>query len=199
MPTIIYLLRHGEYDNPKDILPIRLPGFPLNQKGRQQAYKNAKYLKNKKIAAIYSSPILRCKQTSEIIGKTLRKRVHYSKLILEVKSPIQGMEKSKYYKLKKKYIGIPYSYPDHIKNKGETIMQIYKRIYKLVFKIINKHLEENVVVVAHGDPIMILIYGLVNKNYNLMLHPTKIYIPKGGMAKLTFLGRKFLKFEQINY
>lgn len=199
MATTIYLIRHGEYQNSEQVLPLRLPGFPLNQAGAQQALQNAKYLKNKKITTIYSSSILRCKQTAQIIARELRKRVHYSKLILEVKSPAQGINLDKFNKLKKQYPGFPFSYPMHIKNHGETVAEIYKRVYKFIFKIINKHLEENVVVVFHGDPIMILIYGLVNKNYNLIFHQNKKYIPKGGMAKLTFLGRKFLKFIEINY
>jgi len=93
--TTIYWARHGQYYNPKDVNPFRLPGFPLDNKGRQQSQKIANYLTKKQISVIYSSPILRCKQTANIIGKKLKIKSKFSSLILETNSPCQGSSKNR--------------------------------------------------------------------------------------------------------
>ena len=67
MKKSIYLLRHCDYDNPKKILPGRLP-VPLSSKGIEQANLLKEYFADKSIANIYSSAVERCKQTAQIIA-----------------------------------------------------------------------------------------------------------------------------------
>ncbi|MBL7159755.1 histidine phosphatase family protein, partial [Candidatus Microgenomates bacterium] len=50
--TTIYLVRHCEYENPRRVVPGRLPGFPLSAEGKENAKLLANYFKDKKIAAI---------------------------------------------------------------------------------------------------------------------------------------------------
>lgn len=63
-PTHIHLVRHGEVHNPDNILYGRLPRFPLSTMGRQQAQAAGRYLKGKNIEAVFSSPLLRARQTA---------------------------------------------------------------------------------------------------------------------------------------
>jgi broad specificity phosphatase PhoE len=62
--TRIHLVRHGEVYNPKQILYGRLPRFGLNDAGRRQAQAAARWLNGRPLAALFSSPMLRARQTA---------------------------------------------------------------------------------------------------------------------------------------
>ncbi len=66
-PTIISLIRHGQVHNPQKVIYGRLPGFELSDLGKQQAEATADYLKHAALTAIYSSPLLRARQTAGIV------------------------------------------------------------------------------------------------------------------------------------
>src|SRR3990172_4408060 len=68
----ILLVRHGETDhNKNDILMGQLPS-PLNDLGRSQALGLGRSLKNAAIGAIWSSDLLRTRQTAEIVSDHIR-------------------------------------------------------------------------------------------------------------------------------
>ena len=195
--TTIYILRHGVYKNKENVNPFRLPNFPLSNEGKKQMNIIANYLKDKNISAIYSSPILRTKQSAEIIGKALDKKINYSSLIIEVNSPFQGMDLDKFYPVRSK--GSIYKNPDHLNNDGETIKQIYARMKKFLEMILEKHKGKNILIISHGDPIILLLYGIVEKDLNKYYKKTLTYIPKGGICRLKFEGKNLANFKQINY
>src|SRR5947209_20583375 len=69
--TDIYVVRHAHVHNPHDILYGRLPRFRLSELGLEQARKVADFLSGRNIEAIYSSPLLRARQTAEMIAQSL--------------------------------------------------------------------------------------------------------------------------------
>src|SRR3989344_845302 len=70
MPTV-YLIRHGQdRDNARHILNGHR-NQPLTALGKRQVRQTAQKLKTKKISVIYTSPLLRCRQTAAIASKTL--------------------------------------------------------------------------------------------------------------------------------
>ena len=69
---LLYLLRHGATDN--NILePPRMQGCRsdqgLSQAGREQALLASRWFADRGIAAVYSSPLLRARQTAELIAE----------------------------------------------------------------------------------------------------------------------------------
>jgi broad specificity phosphatase PhoE len=62
----IHLIRHGEVHNPGGVLYGRLPEFRLSERGHQMAELAAKDLleQDRKIGAIYSSPLLRTRESA---------------------------------------------------------------------------------------------------------------------------------------
>ena len=65
-----YLLRHGESEaNVNRIFAAKRIDPPLTERGIQQAAMQAETLKQFKLSVIYASPLLRAKQTAEIINK----------------------------------------------------------------------------------------------------------------------------------
>lgn len=153
MKTTIIFLRHGEVDNRKGILYGRLPKFKLSQAGREKIQAVSRELKSKYIISkIYTSPMLRAKQTAEIIAKNFNLKPKISQLIIEVKLIFEGISVQEY---KEKIQYRLYS-KDYVKRGQESIKEIADRMLKFVDIIRKRHPGEAILVVSHGDPIMIL-------------------------------------------
>lgn len=69
-----YLVRHGEAEN--NVLGLLNSGagkreYPLTERGRKQAAETAEFLRGEQPDFIVASPVLRARQTAEIIADTL--------------------------------------------------------------------------------------------------------------------------------
>ncbi len=90
-PIHIHLIRHGEVHNPERILYGRLPRFRLTENGRRQAMAAGKRLIGLPIDVVFSSPMLRARQTAgEMIRFNPHLRLRISKLINEVCTSYEG-------------------------------------------------------------------------------------------------------------
>ena len=70
--TTILLVRHGEStDNVTRRLGSHSPGAPLTDRGHAQASALALRLASRNIAAVYASPLLRARQTGDVLAETL--------------------------------------------------------------------------------------------------------------------------------
>jgi len=70
--ALIIFVRHGKaLNNEKGILNSDIDGFPLVKEGIMATQKIAEQLKQLYVLRLYSSPILRAKQSAEIIGDAL--------------------------------------------------------------------------------------------------------------------------------
>lgn len=187
MKTIIYFVRHGKVNNPKNVWYGRLPGFALSEFGKLQIEKTAEFLSDKHIDFIYSSPLLRAKQTAVIIKNKLNlPSVHFSKNLLEVKSSLAGK---------------PFSYIDSIQSNvfaspdnkitGETIEELEERMQKFTSYVTKKHPGKRIVVVGHGDPIMII----KAKNQGLGITNSSIHTNKKDYIKHGQVYRIFVKLS----
>src|SRR3989344_1533402 len=83
-----YLVRHASYTEKHNLLPGRLP-VELSEEGIKEAEKLQNYFEGKIIEKIYSSEVLRCKQTSEIISNG-KIPIEYDKRLLEALGAYQG-------------------------------------------------------------------------------------------------------------
>ena len=69
---MILLARHGETDH--NVPPQRVQGWidiPLNERGREQARELADALRDRGVAAVYSSHLARARETAEIVSEAL--------------------------------------------------------------------------------------------------------------------------------
>lgn len=152
MQTNIYLVRHGEVHNPKGIIYARLPRYSLSKKGIKQIEQTSNFLKNKDISAIYSSPMLRTRQTSKIIQNKLpNSKIRYLIDLMEVKTSLQGKLFADV-----DLVNTDYYSPPVLKPTDETMEQIGARMEKAIKMIARNNMGKNIVIVSHGDPIMIL-------------------------------------------
>lgn len=149
--TTIYLVRHGEVYNPKNILYERLEGFPLSDLGRTQAHKLGEHLSAKKISAIYASPLERTRETAGIVASYHANfPVSYDERIVEVSTPLRGLRMEVL-----AADGWDFYKPQHIRAGGESLSAIWRRMRHFFRETVKKHSGQEIVVVSHGDPIMI--------------------------------------------
>jgi len=66
--SIIYLMRHGQVDNPTGVLYERLPGFHLTQLGRDMAAKSSQFFTDLPITHLRCSPLERTRETMEPVA-----------------------------------------------------------------------------------------------------------------------------------
>jgi broad specificity phosphatase PhoE len=69
--TRVHLVRHGQVDNPRRMVYGRQPGWHLSAKGRRQAEAVARALAGRAVAALFSSPLERARETADILARTL--------------------------------------------------------------------------------------------------------------------------------
>lgn len=183
MRTTIYFVRHGKVYNPTNVWYGRLPRFGLAQEGRQQIEQTAEFLKKENIDRIYTSPLLRAKQTADIIKQKLKlPKIYFSKDIMEIKSSLQG---NSFAYIKSIDYDVFASPGRDVK--GETIEEIANRMQQFMHKMIKKHPGKKIVAVGHGDPIMLVkaaLTGLPIINESLRPGPEK-YLQHGEIYKVT--------------
>ena len=181
MKTIIYLLRHGAYENPKKVLHLRLPGFPLSEIGKRQAEAAAELFKDKPIEAVYSSRLTRAYTTAKIIADQHHLPVITNRKLLDIRSPLQGKPIVYINSLNSDFYN-----PKYIEAGGERLSEIYLRMDQCLRAIAGKHSGRSVVVVSHGDPIMSVwtrYRGLpLPKNYPI----NEWYVPQASGFKIEF-------------
>ena len=159
--TRYFFFRHGEVDNPQKILYGRLPGFALSEKGKRQVAESAGRIKERKIDHIYSSPLLRARQTARILASQFGLKPKITRLITEARLIHQGMPLSEY----KKNIQSHIYEEKYLKEGQESIDDIIERMEKFINRSYKRHKNTNIIAVSHGDPIIILKAHLTGKKF----------------------------------
>jgi broad specificity phosphatase PhoE len=148
--TTVYFVRHGEVYNPKDIVYLRTPRVHLSERGVQEVEATAQFLRHEPVRMIYSSPMLRARQTAAIIQNFHPAApVHISKFINEIKSSWQGTPRTE-------MDAINWNFYDNRQNPDdESRENVLARIQKQVRLTLRRNAGESVVWVAHGDIVII--------------------------------------------
>ena len=149
--TRISFLRHASVHNPSNIFYGRLPGFSISKRGQLEATRAAQALKDLTIEEIYSSPLLRCRQTAaEILRYHPHIKLRQSSLITEVLTPFEGKSEDLVHSRNGDvYTGIDpiYEQPEDILRRVQIFLSRTRRTYG------GKH----IVAVTHGDIIFFMI------------------------------------------
>ncbi len=160
MTTNIYFVRHGEVYNPKKIVYARLPRFKLSQKGKKEIEQTALFLADKKINSIYSSPLLRARQTAKIIQNKLSiSKIHTTGDIHEVRTSLKNKSRG--------VLKLDYYSPPIWQKTDESMNDVAARMMRFAERISKKHYGKSIVAVSHGDPITILKLAIKNFPLNI--------------------------------
>ncbi len=188
--TEIILVRHGETEwNVAEVFRGRTD-IELNETGIKQAELLAEYLQDKKIAAIYSSPLKRALTTAEIIA-------NYHKLKVEIAPGLidfdfgewQGLPhqevRDKYRRLYAQWI----NRPDRVRMPaGESLDEVRKRAMNVVDRVVTKY-EGSVVLVSHRVVNKVLICALLGLDNS---HFWNIKQDTCGITSFTYENEQFI-------
>lgn len=200
-PNKLFLVRHGEAENNvQEIINSDLNNdiYHLTEKGRWQIGKLAEELKEQKIDLIFCSPILRTKETAQILAEILGLDVVADKRLIEFG---QGRLSDKTHS---EFVSVFPNWPEEIKNEREkhgveSEEAAQKRLKEFVDELNDKYQNRNIIVISHGDPLQILRALLLNedriKTYNdaypqkgsyQMLYSKPVDIHKHIVDEITF-------------
>jgi broad specificity phosphatase PhoE len=182
MTTTVWLARHGEVHNPANVLYGRLPRMRLTPEGRRQAQALADFLATRKLAAIYSSPMLRARRTAETVLASHPEltRVRIDADLQEIHTGWQGEPMDALERINWDFYAHPRGTAD------ESLQMIRDRMLRWLDRMLRRHAGGEVLGVSHGDPILILAGTL----RGLPLVPDRIfprpYIETGALYQMRF-------------
>lgn len=154
--TKIIFVRHGQsVKNLIGLFTDEVNEFPLTKKGEKQAKEAGEFLKNHGVDLIYFSPVLRTKQTAEIISKNLKSVLMQEEPnLLEVDSGTWDGKTIHDKDIKKErdaYLALSAEerYVAKRGHRGESWFDVERRVKKVIDKILSEHKGKTVVVVSH--------------------------------------------------
>ena len=120
--------------------------YVLNQKGIEQAEEVASKLEKEIIDLIICSPLVRARQTAEIINKNRNIPIRYDYRIVERDYGEYEGKSSNNFNFKEFWnynCNGKYEY-------AENIESFFKRVYDFLDSLANESTEKNILIVAHG-------------------------------------------------
>ena len=187
----IYLIRHTEYENPRGIFPFHLPVY-LSKKGRKDAVKIGKWFVNNRLGnlSMYSSPIVRCVKTSELISSQTNSFIAVDERLIEVVCPnLQGKKK-----------------PEDRSwtlEQDDPSREIQEKVIERMINIYDEKVKEgkDCILVSHGEPIFFLYFHLIGKKipkYPWSPENKNIIVNRGEVVKINIRDGSLVKAEKIN-
>jgi broad specificity phosphatase PhoE len=150
--TVFHLLRHGERASGR-VLAGRMPGIGLTERGRDDVSAVAERLAADGIAAIYSSPLQRTRESAEIVAARLGLPIVFRDELIELDfgewtgktfDEIRTDPRWPSWNTRRSLSTIP---------GGETMREVQRRVVEALLEIHQMHLDDAVLVVSHGDVI----------------------------------------------
>src|SRR5215203_2285413 len=154
----LFLVRHGLVDNPNELAYGHLPRFGLSAEGRQQADRAARWLSSHSIRAVFTSPLLRARQTADILRLTLGDvPLHRDRRLREseLARHWQGTVWSEIATLHADLYSMFESSPSEI-TVGETMTAMAARVAAACLSAQRRYPGAAVALVSHRDPIVAL-------------------------------------------
>jgi probable phosphoglycerate mutase len=154
-PTLLLLVRHGQTPTTGDVLPGRARGLHLTDEGRRQAEAAAERIAafGDRVAAVYSSPLERTRETAAPIAAALGLRVCTDRGLLEADfgdwtgAELEGLRKLPEWRTVQHRPSV-FRFPG-----GESFAEMQLRIWSAMQRLAAAHAGKVVVAVSHADPI----------------------------------------------
>lgn len=180
--TTILLVRHADVHNPNRLFYGRLPRFRISELGKRQAAFLAEQLADRPIAAFYTSPMLRARQTAKILAERHPDApLHEDRRLIEVRTGWMGSVETLIPPVINLYE------PPHTPD-DETIEEVWARVRALIGQLVRRHRGQTVVCVSHGDPVVIAHAGYTGLPLALASIRGGFYPQKCSTTELVFEG-----------
>jgi len=141
----LYIIRHGQTDgNVKKVID-GIKDIPLNETGIQQAINARKDIKNINFDIVICSPLIRTKQTMELVTENKFPTIFEKQIIERDCGELMGrsfdeLDMNKYWNY----------YDDTIYQKVEKIKDFFTRIYNYIDYLKNEYKDKTILLVTHG-------------------------------------------------
>lgn len=189
------VLRHGESEmNKRGILISTLPekiSCPLTEEGKEEVKKAAEILKKEKIDLIFSSDLLRARQTAEIVSREIGVKPIFSKMLRDIKAGIfEGKDTKEHHQFWK-------SYEEKFEKRpkgGENYQDVKLRIYKFLIGLEKKYKGKKILIISHQRPLAMLegaTKGFSVEEFKKKIEPRKM--KTGEVRKIEF---RFFPYDE---
>lgn len=198
--TRVYLIRHGQSAGNAEGRFGGHSATPLSDLGKQQADLTAKLLSKEKIAAIYSSDLLRAMQTAEPLASALDLEVKASTDFRERHvGVLEGLTFNEareqyprdYYALINREVG-------HVITEGESYRQLLTRTTAALDKILKEHRGKKVVIYAHTGTICFTTLHILGAIHRKTFSTPWLVTSNCGINRFEFRGRRNVRLLSIN-
>ena len=151
----IYVIRHGQTDWNIQKRLLSRTDVSLNESGIEQCKEAEKLVKNLNYDLVICSPMLRTKQTAEIVNSKNKEIIFDNRLVERDARSIEGIDVREF-----NYRNFWTLGKDKIED-SETIDECKIRVYEFLDEIKEKYLDKNVLIVTHNG-VCRLIYTYFN-------------------------------------
>ncbi len=167
--TVFHLLRHGEHGLLGRVLAGRMPGVGMTERGRAEIAAVAERLAGETIAALYSSPLQRTRESAEIVAARLGLPIEFRDDVIELDfgewtgatfDSIRADPRWHAWRTQRSLARIP---------GGESMREVQRRVVEALMEMGERHHHATVAVVSHGDVIrsaLLFALGMPLDYYN---------------------------------
>lgn len=154
----LYLIRHAPTAETGKLLSGRAPGIPLSERGRAVASALGARLADVDLAAVYTSPLERCRETAGAVARHHRLRPKVDRTLIEVDyGEWSGRRLSRLRKLAgwTSLLEAPsrFAFPGG----SESFLQAQQRVVGGLEGLAQRHRDEPVAAVTHNDAIRLAL------------------------------------------
>jgi probable phosphoglycerate mutase len=161
LATTVFLVRHAAHDRLDRILCGRMPQVQLGVEGRAQADRVAQRFAGERIAAVYSSPLERARETAEPIAAAVGLNVQLAAGLTEIDvgewtgrsfDELHADERWQHWN-REREAGCPPG--------GEPMRDVQNRALRQVEEWRAAHPDQTVIAVSHSDVIKTVVCGVL--------------------------------------
>jgi probable phosphomutase (TIGR03848 family) len=155
--AVLLLIRHALTDQTGKRLYGRRAGVHLSDLGREQAAALARRVAEVRPAAVYTSPLERCRETAAPIAEAAGVEVRDLPALLEIDygtwtgRPFSSLRGTKLWERVRRLPSAA-TFPG-----GEAMLDVQRRMVSALEDIATRHRRAPVAVVSHGDPIALAL------------------------------------------
>jgi len=157
----VCFVRHGTTSTTGKVLPGRARGLHLSDQGREEAAKAAEALSAMAVAAVYSSPLERTRETALAISERVGKPVVAERGLIECDfgswtgEPLPQLRKLPEWHTVQRWPS-GFRFPG-----GESFVELQSRLTDAVARICGAHPGEVVAAVSHADCIKVVLASVL--------------------------------------
>lgn len=186
--TTIYLIRHCNPDYTKEAR-VGSENMPLSKYGREQRALLTKKLKHLKIDKVYSSNLLRAKETAELFAKKSKKQVNIDPRFDEI--DWKDWHRVKYFHMSEKSRAQQLKNYRQLDRQLDKMQETARRALAEIFKL---NRGKTIAVFSHGNFIKAIITSILNADVLGFLSLeifqssiSKVVIDRDGFVKINFI------------